>query len=322
MAVRDRNRRRGIALLITLMITSLVTASVLTFIRMTHLEAKVAENVYTYAQAEILADAGLQGAMSLLAGDDDDVDSPQDTWAHFADYAAMAAAVFEEGRFSGSIVDLSGKIGVNDLIDVSGDKDLVNEKTSPVMACLAEKVSPDIRIDPLLDWLDRDDEVRRNGAENNYYITRDPSYPCANGPLTTIDQLTLIKDLTPELVYGEKTETETKPGLAEYVTAHSAGTVNVNTAGEEVLLCLHPELTEMDVQTIMEYRAESPFEKLDELKTILTPEVFMDLTFLSVNSSHFKINIVAEFREARVVVEAVVERSQTGDVRLLYYRSG
>ncbi|MBW1710755.1 MAG: pilus assembly PilX N-terminal domain-containing protein [Deltaproteobacteria bacterium] len=57
--------RKGIALLITLLVTGLLSASALSFIRMANLEARVADNTYTLAQAEILAQAGLKGAIAL-----------------------------------------------------------------------------------------------------------------------------------------------------------------------------------------------------------------------------------------------------------------
>ena len=56
--------------------------------------------------------------------------------------------------------------------------------------------------DAILDWLDEDDEVRSLGAERDYYSIQEPPYTPQNGPLTTIEQLLMVKDVTPELLWG------------------------------------------------------------------------------------------------------------------------
>ncbi|MBX3420575.1 MAG: general secretion pathway protein GspK [Pirellulaceae bacterium] len=56
--------------------------------------------------------------------------------------------------------------------------------------------------DAILDWLDSDDEVRTSGAEADYYATLQPAYQPANGPLESIEQLLLVRGVTPQLLYG------------------------------------------------------------------------------------------------------------------------
>ena len=55
----------------------------------------------------------------------------------------------------------------------------------------------------IFDWIDEDDDVRANGAENAHYQTQTPPYECKNGKLETLDELLLIRGITPPLLFGE-----------------------------------------------------------------------------------------------------------------------
>ncbi len=55
----------------------------------------------------------------------------------------------------------------------------------------------------LLDFIDADNEVRPEGAEQEYYDALPRPYRILNGPLVTVDQLLLVRGFTPALVYGE-----------------------------------------------------------------------------------------------------------------------
>jgi general secretion pathway protein K len=309
--------RRGVALILTLMIVGIISASVISFIRLAGLEVKMAENNHSFAQAEILAQAGLKGAMTLLAMDDESVDSANDSWNLFADYAAMAGGFFDEGAFTGRIVDLSAKFDVNSLVDEHGK---IKEREDILRRLFQQLELNEDPVGAIIDWIDDNDDIEPGGAEDTYYRGLATPYPCANGPLQTSGQLRLIKGLSDEILYG----TEDKKGLLEFITVHSSGQVNINTADIKVLMSLHEDLTETIAQEIIERRIEQPFEKLDELKNITDLQgIWQELVgqkLVSVNSSHFSIVIEATFREARVVVTAIVERNN--GVRLIYYRSG
>ncbi|ASV75765.1 putative general secretion pathway protein K [Thermogutta terrifontis] len=56
--------------------------------------------------------------------------------------------------------------------------------------------------DAIMDWLDADDEPREFGAEIEYYSGLSPAYATKNGPLETIEELLLVRGVTPELLFG------------------------------------------------------------------------------------------------------------------------
>lgn len=54
--------------------------------------------------------------------------------------------------------------------------------------------------DAILDWIDEDDEVREYGAEFSDYSSL--GYAPKNGPLETIEELLMVRGVTPELLFG------------------------------------------------------------------------------------------------------------------------
>ena len=56
--------------------------------------------------------------------------------------------------------------------------------------------------DCILDWLDEDDEVRPNGAEIEYYSTLPTPYKPTNGPIGSVEELLLVRGVTPSLMFG------------------------------------------------------------------------------------------------------------------------
>jgi len=57
--------------------------------------------------------------------------------------------------------------------------------------------------DALLDFIDADDVPRPEGAEQEYYNALPQPYRIHNGPLSTVEQLLLVRGFTPAVVLGE-----------------------------------------------------------------------------------------------------------------------
>jgi DNA uptake protein ComE-like DNA-binding protein len=56
--------------------------------------------------------------------------------------------------------------------------------------------------DAILDWIDPDGDPREYGAEADYYSSLSPPYTPQNGPLKTIEELLLVRGVTPDLLFG------------------------------------------------------------------------------------------------------------------------
>jgi len=78
--------------------------------------------------------------------------------------------------------------------------------TSPSMASGMLMALPGMTedvADAILDWLDEDEEPRPMGAEfDDYYLHLPTPYKPANGPIESIEQLLLVRGVTPQLLFG------------------------------------------------------------------------------------------------------------------------
>jgi general secretion pathway protein K len=116
----------------------------------------------------------------------------------------------------------------------------------------------------IVDWIDADDNVislpfLRNdnmGAESAYYMKLNPSYKCRNAPLDTVDELLLVKGITPE----------TYARIRKYVTAYGEGKVNINSAPKEVIESLSGKMDSGLAQAIIDRRNFKFFETIAELR--------------------------------------------------------
>ncbi len=57
--------------------------------------------------------------------------------------------------------------------------------------------------DALLDWRDPDDLVRSDGAEKGFYQQEGLAYEPADGPFKTLNEMLLVRGVTPELFWGD-----------------------------------------------------------------------------------------------------------------------
>jgi general secretion pathway protein K len=90
--------------------------------------------------------------------------------------------------------------------------------------------------DAILDWRDSDSLVRLHGAESDYYLSLPVPYPAKDGPFDTLDELLLVRRVTPALFYGRNGG----PAQRELFTVYRAvsggtETINLLTAGPLVL---------------------------------------------------------------------------------------
>ncbi len=137
-------------------------------------------------------------------------------------FAILAPDLDETGRFSGirfGLQNESARLNVNTLttleqnssmlmpmVDMAGEAgDASDEVEAENLAVSLLLALPGMTVDTaeaILDWLDEDDEPRDYGAETEYYMTLPTPYAAKNGPLDSIEELLLVKGVTPELLFG------------------------------------------------------------------------------------------------------------------------
>lgn len=114
---------------------------------------------------------------------------------------ALIAIEQKLNEAGGAVEDLEGAaeaVGLD-----SPDSDLIDTEAPTVRDLLMGVPGMDEYIaDAILDWLDEDDEPREYGAEVEYYTGLTPAYAPKNGPLETVEELLLVRDITPQLLFG------------------------------------------------------------------------------------------------------------------------
>ena len=135
-------------------------------------------------------------------------------------FSVVAPSLNENGQLSGlrfGLQNESARLNINALPIIEANSDAltavlalsgatedgavpVNLATSMLMSLpgMAEDTAAAI-----LDWLDEDDDIRDpNGAESDYYAGLPTPYTPTNGPVLSVEELMLIRGVTPSLLFG------------------------------------------------------------------------------------------------------------------------
>ncbi len=340
-ALKILKGNRGIALLITISVTTILVAAALEYNRRARFAIISTAAVRDHLTMSNMADSGVYAAMALLVKDrsESDFDSLQEDWANPEKIDEILQEIsFEKGKLSVTITDELSKIQVNALV-LYPDSRGFNQ--SQIMLWdrllrfigneeqLKEDSDPVAIVNSVKDWLDSGDDDATSGlsgAEANYYEDLDPPYAVRNGPIPDLNELLLIKGITPELYYG-KGET---PGLSHHMTVHGmtlgAGTafnwpgrININTADLPVLAALLGIENEEMAQSLYDFRQEivagkdvHDFSSTKWYKNIPGfGDIAIDPKLISVSSDVFRIESEATTSNIKTSVIAVVQRVQS-----------
>lgn len=106
-----------------------------------------------------------------------------------------------EQRF-GAVVDESAKLNINALIQLDPSGEVLAAALTKLAEATGNPLLTSDVIDAIVDWVDSDEDPRANGAENTYYLGAPGQYKAKNGPLNSLDELLLVRGVTPQLLYG------------------------------------------------------------------------------------------------------------------------
>jgi general secretion pathway protein K len=306
--------QKGVALLLTLLIILTLVGMTIGFSRESTVEMNLAGYARDEAQATAAARSGVAFGLSVLKSDDPKIDSFREDWGSFGKDIPLDQG--SEISASGFIQDEYGKLNVNMLLTKEGTIDpaaVARMKRLFSLLGLGED-----QLDPLLDWLDRDDVKRPEGAEEFYYGNLKKPYACANGPFVSTEQLILVKgmeDISLSTVNPKET-------LSDYLTVYSDGRININTAPKVILQSLSDGMDEGIVANILEYRKEKDFVVIEDIKKVpgVTAKLFSSIKdSITTKSSVFTIQMDGSSSGATRRVTARVLRKD-GTLRILYWR--
>ena len=308
---------RGTALVLTLLIIITLAGLTLGFSSESGLELTLAGYAKDSTRAYQLARSGINIALELLARDEDfEMDTFNEDWRQFGSIP-LAEGIVEAGvSFSGGMVDENSKININLLRNSQGE---IDEKREAQMRRLFRAMGvKEERLNPVLDWLDADDIERQDGAEGYFYQNLEEPYECANGPFLTVGQVFLVRGMRDLERFGEKKRKK----LMDYLTIHSDGKININTAPKEVLESLGENMDSALAAAIVEYRKEESFESIDDLRKVpgMDDEVLAEIReWITVKSSTFSIEAHVNCNGAVASIKTIAQR-QGNKAKLIYWQ--
>lgn len=201
-------------LVVVLVVVAIMSLAAYTFSETMVIEARGVASFGRDVQARALADSAVELAASLIS--DTSTRNPETLNNNPGVFQNIllrpGAGPRGQGRYSilagiasddtGTMVrsglsDESSKLNLNAML--KGEEDDLAART---MLMNLPNMSEDIA-DAILDWIDSDITDRPLGAESDYYLSLATPYEPPNGPLDALDDLLLVRGVTPELLYGE-----------------------------------------------------------------------------------------------------------------------
>jgi len=281
--LRTTQPRRAAVLLVVLVVSSVLSLAAYTYSRMMIAEYEAAELHGRRVQARALAESGVAMVVEFLREPYDvqlqyggHYDNPRfqgqlvydgGVAADRGRFTIISSRIDEEGRYAGlryGIEDESARINLQALLIADAQQENGGRELLMALPGMTESIA-----DAILDWIDPDDEPREFGAEIEYYSGLDPPYQPRNGPPETVEELLLVKDVTPELLFGpdanrngmidasesvlmagmvvDETGADMTRGWSAYFTLHSAEK-NLNPDGEPKIDLNQSDLEQLHAQ--------------------------------------------------------------------------
>jgi general secretion pathway protein K len=267
------------ALLIVLVVVALLTALLSDLAFSTLVDMRLTETFRDSTRAYYLAKGGINAGRMILQADSNSYDALNELWSKGVVNYPVA-----EGSVTIRIEDQDGKLSLNGLVQGNNPQVVMIDRFYRFLVAmeLDDKGNPAELTAALIDWLDTGDQpytaihtdglsIPVSGAEDSYYRGLEQPYSCKNGPLETLEELTLVKGFTPDIVRL----------ISPYLSVNDTVQVNINTASAEVLMSLDLAIDRDVAQAIIDYRDTEPIKKISQLEDVLAPQTYAVLKTLA-----------------------------------------
>jgi type II secretory pathway component PulK len=282
---QTKRRREGVVLLAVLIVLVLLSLAAYQYSDLMTAEFMASDNYHKTAQARAFADSGIYYAAALLSNADNLANhlnnNPYDNQEAFKDIAvADDDAKAMAGRFTliapvnpddddssatmrHGVSDESGKINVNAMMKI----DPTGKQLHDMLMKLPNMT--DEIANSIVYWADASRTPRAGGAADDYYGSLNPPYRTRNGPLDTIDELLLVKGVTPQFLYGTDLN---RNGILDAEENDGSGTFD---RGWSAFLTVHSR--EQNLNTLEQPRENINGSDLNSLYQQLSQGVGADL---------------------------------------------
>jgi general secretion pathway protein K len=271
---------RGIAMVLAIVVLAILSVVVLQLVFTTRVEVALSQNSRDEHESDRAADAAVELARIYLKSEDRErPDLLDDPWAVKKTgiklgHTAVDMEIFDEERKFNIRLLLSENEGVRDWAEAVLLRlvKLAREREEDA----EEELDPEKVVERIVDWA-RKGETGQRSAPGEQRAGEE----AADLRLITIAELLFLEGITHRMVFGEKPapgeeeeeaaesasedsldaeeeEEEENIPLADVLTVHGDGRVNINTAPKEVLMALHEGITEEVADKILEAREAEP----------------------------------------------------------------
>lgn len=281
---RFKPGRQGSVFVMTLAILIVLASLALVLSRSMRVEAQAAVNHVAQLQTQSITDGAIQYLRTTLDGNDGALPEDGSLQAQAvlvgSGYYWLIKRDYEmpTGGQALGITDEEGKLNIN----------AVDLEVLAQLPGMTQELAAGI-----VDWRDDNEETEAGGGESTYYLSLASPYQAKNDLFETVGELLLVKDITPQVFWGEDAnangllddnendgDTSTPAdnadgqldrGLAAYVTVYNSQAVldqegqtriNVNRGNQLNSVLAEVVPTSRLSQVIDQVRRERPFQNL------------------------------------------------------------
>lgn len=329
---RPRRREEGVVLILVLVIVMVLAVVLIEFNYETSLDVSASAGSTWSRQALACADAGVGVALAALKRADDAFNDEKIAPC----ITGKKSLPVGDGRCQVVVTSECGKLNINALKPRDGQPDrrrseqvlrlidLLNAQTG-----VEEPISYAV-VPSMIDWVDEDDDTtlltfvegENEGAEKSWYGSRKPPLRCKNAPFDSLDELRLLRGMTPVALDGRPADPETKRpallGLRPFLTLWGDGKIDVNHAPPLVLQSLAEKLDADLARDIVAAREMKAFESVNELLGVpgMTREIFSAIrnyVTVSPNERYYRVESTGTVQdvERRVIAVILVQTTES-----------
>ncbi len=307
------HNQSGIALLTVLWVITVLMVIVFSFSYMARTETLSTLAFKEGIEKKFLAEAGVErGILELFFRKENLTQVLIEDQAVWKVDGRPYSGQVGDGHYAVRIIDETGKLDINFAPELLLRNLLRNLGI--------EGTTLDTMVDSILDWKDKDDLHRLNGAESDYYLSLPNPYKAKNGNFETLEELLSVKGVTREILYGDGKQ----KGLIDLLTVHGkTNKININAAPKEILLSI-PGITADMVDEILIFRENQEIRTLQEIggsvvgnQALLIPYItFGQGNTFTIESSGFK-----EKPQSGYAIRTTVTLLADKQYKFLYYKT-
>lgn len=304
-------KQRGVALIMAIVMVAIATMLAVRIGTRASLDMRRTAGLIALDQGWQVALGAEAWAIEVLRKDREDTqtDHPGERWAQ-----PIPPLPVDGGAVRGALEDMQGRFNLNNLLMDNGT---VNETAVKRFERLLEKAGADRRWARIAaDWLDSDTVPGfPDGAEDGNYLSQNPPYRSANGPVTTITELMALPGMTLEEYLR----------IRPYVATLPLGTkINLCTASAPILAALVEGGTDFgDADSLLANRRDGCFPTIEDVKATLSNEDFQALQpSISESSNWFRAVMAVSIGTSELTLYSLIERNDNGGSRTVLRSTG